>query len=101
MYRNCDALETPMKSRTLPPLRVSPELRREVESMLEDGQTISSFVLDAVARRVEAKKAQQAFIERGLASSARARKSGRYIPAATVTRKLKKRLSKARAKRAG
>lgn len=89
-----------MKTTTLPPLRVSPELRKQVEEMLEDGETLSSFVLDAVSRSVEMRQAHQAFLERGLASAARARQTGRYLPASSVLRKLARRLDKARAGKA-
>lgn len=90
-----------MKTRTLPPLRVTPRLRREAESVLTEGETLSAFILDSVARNVEARRAQQMFVARGLASAALARKSGRYISAAAVVRKLSHRLAAARAKTRG
>ncbi len=90
-----------MKTRTLPPLRVTPRLRREAESVLAEGETLSAFILDSVARNVEARRAQQMFVARGLASAARARKTGRYISAAVVVRKLSHRLAAARAKTRG
>ena len=90
-----------MKTRTLPPLRVTPLLRREAESVLTEGETLSAFILDSVARNVDARRAQQLFVARGLASAARARKSGRYVPAAAVMRKLTRRLAVARAKPRG
>jgi hypothetical protein len=90
-----------MKTRTLPPLRVTPELRREAESVLEEGETLSAFILDSVARNVEARRAQQAFVERGIASGARARKSGRYVFASVVMNKLARRLAAARSKAKG
>ena len=46
-----------MKTTTLPPLRVSPALRDEAESVLEQGETLSGFVLDAVTRSIELRKA--------------------------------------------
>jgi predicted transcriptional regulator len=88
--------EADMKSRTLPPLRVTPALRREAESVLEDGETLSAFILDSVARSVEARRARQAFVARGIASAARARNSGRYVSADAVLRKLSRRLTAAR-----
>lgn len=90
-----------MKTRTLPPLRVTPELRREAEAALEKGETLSAFILDSVARNVEARRAQEAFVERGLASAARARKAGSYVPAGTVLRKLSRRLAAARSRTRG
>ncbi len=71
------------------------------EAVLETGETLSGFVEDAVRRNVEFRYAQKAFIERGLASGASARKSGKYIPTAAVLGKLARRLDKARKGRTG
>jgi len=90
-----------MKTKTLPPLRVTPKLRREAESVLAEGETLSAFIFDSVARNVHSRRAQQAFIARGLASGERARKAGRYIPADAVMRKLSRRLAGTRAKTRG
>lgn len=85
-----------MKTTTIPPLRVSPDLRKEAEAVLEDGETLSGFVLDAVTRSIEYRKARQGFIARGLTSAAKAKKSGRYISADRVLGKLERRLAKAK-----
>ena len=90
-----------MKSNTLPPLRVTQELRASAEAVLDEGETLSSFVLDAVTRSIEQRRSQQAFIARGLASRAKARRSGRYVPAEAVMRKLRSRLVKAKRTAAG
>jgi len=85
-----------MKTAAIPAVRVSPELRQAAEAVLETGETLSGFVEDAVRRNVEFRYAQKAFIARGLAAGAAARKSGKYIQAATVLGKLARRLDKAR-----
>lgn len=85
-----------MKTAAIPAVRVSPDLRQAAEAVLEAGETLSGFVEDAVRRNVEFRYAQKAFIERGLASGAAARKSGKYVPAAAVLGKLARRLGKAR-----
>lgn len=90
-----------MKSSTIPPLRVSARLRRQAESVLREGETLSGFVLDALTRGVEARKAQEAFLARGLASAARARSSGRYVSPARVLGKLRRRLATARRRARG
>ncbi len=86
-----------MKTKTLPPLRVTPALRRDAKSVLAEGETLSAFVLESVSRNIEARRAQQAFIERGLASAESARKTGRYVAADAVLRKLSRRLESASA----
>jgi hypothetical protein len=85
-----------MKTTTIPPLRVAPELRKEAEALLEEGETLSGFLLDAVTRNIAYRKARQEFIVRGLASAAKARKSGKYISADRVLAKLERRLAKAK-----
>ena len=85
-----------MKTTTIPPLRVSPDLRKEAEAVLEDGETLSGFMLDAVTRSIEYRKTRQEFVARGLRSAAKTRKSGRYISADRVIDKLERRLTKAK-----
>ncbi|MGB7543306.1 MAG: YlcI/YnfO family protein [Burkholderiales bacterium] len=85
-----------MKTTTIPPLRVSPKLRKQAEAVLDQGETLSGFVLDAVNRNIEHRKARQEFIARGLASAAQAGKTGKYVPADRVIEKLARKLVKAR-----
>jgi predicted transcriptional regulator len=88
-----------MKTTAIPAVRVSPALREAAEALLREGETLSAFVEDAVRRNVELRQAQKAFVERGLESAVRARKSGSYVSAATVMGKLTRRLERARRKR--
>jgi hypothetical protein len=83
------------KSRTIPPLRVSEQLRADAESVLAPGETLSAFVMDAVSRTIDFRKSQLDFLARGMASAERARTAGGYIPADKVIAGLRKRLSHA------
>ena len=85
-----------MKTSSIPPLRVSPELRKRAEAVLEQGETLSSFVLDALTRSIEYRKARQEFIARGLASAAQAKKTGKFVSADRVIEKLARKLVKAK-----
>ena len=85
-----------MKTTTIPPLRVSPELRRQAEAVLEHGETLSGFVLDALTRSIEYRKTRQEFIARGLARAAKAKKTGKYVPADRVIGKLARKLVRAK-----
>ena len=85
-----------MKTTTIPPLRVSPELRKQAEAVLGRGETLSGFVLDALNRNIEYRKARQEFVARGLTSAARAKKTGKYVPADRVIGKLARKLAKAK-----
>ncbi len=77
-----------MKSATIPSLRVDPELRLAAESVLQKGESLSSFMEQALRASVERRQAQQAFIMRGLTSRDEARQSGTYFSAEDVLRDL-------------
>lgn len=68
-----------MKSATIPPLRVTPELRHAAESVLRDNESLSAFVESSLLKQIEFRKMQQEFIARGLAAREEARTSGKYF----------------------
>jgi predicted transcriptional regulator len=80
------------KSRTIPPLRVSEQLRADAESVLAPGETLSAFLMDAVSRSIDFRKSQMDFLARGMASAERARTVGGYVPADKAIARLRKRL---------
>ena len=80
-----------MKTMTIPPLRVSSKLRRQAEAVLEEGESLSSFMLEALQTKVSQRLDQQAFIARGMASAAKARRTQRYVTAEAVLAKLTER----------
>jgi len=81
-----------LKSRTLPPLRVSEKMRADAESVLAPGETLSAFVMDAVVGAIDFRKSQMDFIARGMASADRARREGGYLAADKAVARLRKRL---------
>ena len=85
-----------MKTAAIPAVRVAPELRQAAEDVLQAGETLSAFVEESVRRNVEFRQAQKAFVERGLASAAAARKSGKYVSSSAMLGKLSRRLARAR-----
>lgn len=85
-----------MKKTSIPPLRVSAELRKQAESVLEPGETLSSFALEAITRSIEHRKSRAEFIERGLMSAEQARSTGKYVSAEDVLDKLARKLAKAK-----
>lgn len=87
-----------MKTASIPSLRVDPKLRHAAESVLRDGETLSSFVEQSLRANIEHRRVQQEFIARGLASRNEARRSGEYIPAEDVLRELDDMLAQAEAK---
>ncbi|MET0540420.1 MAG: YlcI/YnfO family protein [Variovorax sp.] len=70
-----------MKSAQLPPVRVEPAVRAEIESVLRQGETLSQFVESAAIQTAQRRKAQQEFLARGRASLKRAEKTGEYYSA--------------------
>lgn len=86
---------TGVKSRTIPPLRVSEKLRADAEGVLGPGETLSAFVMDAVSRSIDFRKTQLDFLARGMASAERARSVGGYVPAEKAVARLRKRLARA------
>lgn len=89
-----------MKSATFPSLRVDPALRQAAEDVLQEGESLSSFVEQSVRAQIELRRSQEAFIARGLAARDHARATGRYVSSAAVLKGLESRLSKAKKKTA-
>jgi hypothetical protein len=96
MRRNCNANLTAMKTATFPSLRVDPELREAAESVLQDGESLSSFIEASVRETIERRRARAEFIARGLASRDEAKRSGEYHEASTVHAELEKMLARAK-----
>jgi predicted transcriptional regulator len=86
-----------MKTSALPSIRVDPKTRRQAESLLRDGESLSSFVADALIQHIENRRAQEDFIARGMLSADKARRDNEYVSSAAVLRKLSSRLQKAKA----
>jgi predicted transcriptional regulator len=93
-------MKTTAKTATIPSLRVEPELRAAAESVLEKGETLSAFVEDALKKQVHYRKTQAEFIARGLASLAEADRTGTYYSSEDVHAMLRKKLEKARSRKA-
>jgi hypothetical protein len=54
-----------MKTATLPAIRVEPELRQKIESVLDQGETLSSFMESTLRSAVEFRAIQNEFHARG------------------------------------
>ena len=85
-----------MKTATLPPIRVAPEFRSELEGVLEQGESLSEFVENAVRATVEKRKNQAEFVRRGIAAIETTKQEGAGIPAEVVIARLVAKLSAAR-----
>ena len=87
-----------MKTATIPAVRVEPEFRAEVESVLAEGESLSEFVEASVRASVERRRFQAEFIARGLRSREEARRTGDYVDADEVVAALQRKLDAARAR---
>jgi hypothetical protein len=83
-----------MKTTQLPPVRVAPAVRQQIESCLEEGETLSQFIEKASVGAARARLAEQAFLDRGRASFERAMRTGNIVPATDVLNDMRDRLSK-------
>jgi len=86
-----------MKTATFPSLRVDPELRDAAEEVLEEGESISSFLEQSIRQSIERRQAQREFIARGLRSRDEARRASKYVKAEAVIGRLEKMLARAKA----
>lgn len=87
-----------MKTATLPPLRVSLELKKKIEGVLEEGETLSSFILEAVTQKAQVRREQRAFLRKATARSRQAERTGNFVPAGKVFDRLDEVLDRARQK---
>jgi hypothetical protein len=85
-----------MKTARIPPVRVEPELRAEVEAMLADGETLSDFVEKSIREKVGRRRVHEEFVARGLRSLDEARVTGEYVEADVVLANLERKLEGAR-----
>ena len=87
-----------MKTSTLPSLRVEAELREAAESVLLEGETLTSLIETAMRETIHRRRARAAFLARGLRSSEQAKRSGVYHSAPKVHEELQRRLDSRRKK---
>ena len=85
-----------MKTATLPALRVSPTLKSEAESVLLEGETMSSFIEASIKANISLRLSQQAFIERGMQARSDAKTSQVYFSSDEVMDELNVILQKAK-----
>ncbi|MCH6483926.1 prevent-host-death protein [Pseudoxanthomonas sp. LH2527] len=87
-----------MKTANLPSLRVDPELREAAESVLNKGESLSSFMEQSLRDEVNRRRNRAEFIARGLASRDEAKRTGEYFDADVVHAELRGMLVDAKAK---
>ncbi|MCK9295302.1 MAG: prevent-host-death protein [Desulfobulbaceae bacterium] len=87
-----------MKTANIPSIRVESELRQAADSVLHNGESLSSFVVESIQANIKRRRMQKEFICRGLASRDEARRIGEYFDTEDVLRELDDMLSHAQGK---
>jgi hypothetical protein len=87
-----------MKSAVIPQIRVEPELRAELESVLRQGETLTDFVEATVRSAIAFRRVETAFHARAQASSEEYHRTGISVPVDTVLERLQSKLDAKRKK---
>jgi hypothetical protein len=87
-----------MKSAVIPQIRVEPELRADLESVLKQGETLTDFVEATVRNAIAFRRVQTAFHERAQAASDEYHRTGVSGPVETALAKLQTKLDAKRKK---
>ena len=90
-----------MKSAIIPQVPVEPELRAELEAVLQEGETLSGFVEVCVRNAVEFRRVQARFHERGQAAWEQYQATGEFVSADEVLAQLESKLDAKRKKLLG
>ncbi len=85
-----------MKTATFPSLRVTSEFRNAAEQVLQEGESLSSFVEESIRDNITRRQLQNEFVARGLASRDYARETGTYVSSEAVLGRLEKMLAGAK-----
>lgn len=88
----------PMKTSTIPPVRIDPLFRQEIELSLESGESLASLVETAVRNEVARRRAQSEFVRRGMAAIERTALAGDGVAASVVMSRLESKLAAARSR---
>lgn len=87
-----------MKSAVIPQIRVEPELRAELESVLRQGETLTDFVEATVRSAIAFRRVQSSFHARAQAASEEYHRTGVSVPVDTVLQRLQSKLDAKRKK---
>jgi hypothetical protein len=85
-----------MKTSTLPAVRVEPALRRDVETVLDEGESLSDFVVSCVRSGVAWRRTQDAFLARARDAVDRSEREGTGISPQELLKRMDDRLEAAR-----
>jgi len=87
-----------MKTAVIPQIRVEPELRAELESVLKQGETLTDFVEATVRNAIAFRRVQTAFHARAQAASEEYHRTGVTVTVEGVLARLQSKLDAKRKK---
>ena len=89
-----------MKTATLPAVRVAPEVRELVESVLKEGESLSTFIEETMKKQAQWRKEDEAFYARAAKASQNLREGGKFYTAEESIARLRAQVQRAREKQA-
>lgn len=87
-----------MKTAVIPQIRVEPELRADLESVLQRGETLTEFVETTVRNAIAYRRMQTEFHARAQAASEAYHRTGVSVPVDAVLDRLQSKLDAKRKK---
>jgi hypothetical protein len=81
-----------MKTAVIPQIRVEPELRADLESVLHQGETLTDFVETSVRNAIAFRRVQTAFLERAQLASRDYHATGVSVPVEHTLDRLQRKL---------
>jgi len=89
-----------MRTATLPAVRVSPDTRSLIESVLREGETLSTFIEETVKKHAAWRKEDEAFHARAALASKRLTEGGKFFTPEESIARLRAQVQRAREKQA-
>lgn len=84
-----------MRTATLPAVRVSPDTRALIESVLKEGETLSTFIEETVKKYASWRKEDEAFHARAALASERLAAGGKFFTAEESIARLRAQVQRA------
>ena len=85
-----------MKTATLPAVRVAPQVRELIESVLHEGESLSTFIEETVKKHAQWRKEDEAFYARAAKASQNLRDGGKFFTAEESISRLRAQVQRAR-----
>ncbi len=87
-----------MRTATLPAVRVSPDTRALIESVLKEGESLSAFIEETAIEYAKRRKEDEAFHARAALASKRLAEGGKFFTAEESITRLRAQVQRARDK---